>query len=267
MKDCQKIKKDLVAFLYGELGPEEEAHITTHLDICPRCQDEWRGISLINRESDPLSKEISEAMSRIDWKALPEKIADKVFKEEKTPRASWTKTFWNVVFQPSLRLVYAGLLLGLIIGSLATYLVFWSPQLQVAKGPDFVFTKEFLDKAELEVARRETLEYLEKSQYLLLDFIQSPSGEPSDLWKDEFALQRARDLLSKKKFINPQLEKFRMAKAKEICDQIEFLFYELTQLSEHLSAEDIQRIQYLIEEKQLMLKIKLVKNELKKNEV
>jgi hypothetical protein len=58
-----------------------------------------------------------------------------------------------------------------------------------------------------------------------------------------------------------------MAKAKEICDQIEFLFYELTQMSEYLSPEDLRRIQNLIEERQLMLKIKLVKKELKKSEV
>ncbi len=117
------------------------------------------------------------------------------------------------------------------------------------------------------MARRETLDYLEKSQYLLLDLIQSPSGMPRETWGDELAIKKARDLLSKKKFIDPQLDKFRLAKAKKICDQIEYLFYELTQISENLLPEDLKRIQDLIQERQLMLKIRLVKKELKNSEV
>jgi hypothetical protein len=58
-----------------------------------------------------------------------------------------------------------------------------------------------------------------------------------------------------------------MAKAKEICDQIEFLFFELTQVSGQLSEGDLQNIQNLIEEKQLLLKIKLLKKDLEEREV
>jgi hypothetical protein len=128
-------------------------------------------------------------------------------------------------------------------------------------------SQEFLDRVDLEMARRETLDYLDKSQYLLLDFVRySPEGE-TELWKDEFAVNQARDLLSKKKYINPQLRKLRMAKAKAICDQIEFLFYELTQVKDDLTKEDLERIQRLIEEKQLLLKINLLKKELRESEV
>ena len=58
-----------------------------------------------------------------------------------------------------------------------------------------------------------------------------------------------------------------MAKAKAICDQIEFLFYELTQISVQLSEEEISKIQNMIEEKKLLLKIKLLKKELEQSEV
>jgi uncharacterized membrane-anchored protein YhcB (DUF1043 family) len=174
---------------------------------------------------------------------------------------------WLSLFQPKWRPVYIGLLSGIMIGSLATFLVLRSPNLQVARSPELIFTSDFLEKAEREVARRETLEYLEKSQYLLLDFVQSPSGVTAEIWRDGLTLQKARDLLSKKKFIDSQLDKFHMAKAKNICDQIEYLFYELTQTSEKLLPEDRKRIQDFIQDRQLMLKIKLVKKELKNSEV
>ncbi|MGD2295237.1 MAG: zf-HC2 domain-containing protein [Candidatus Aminicenantes bacterium] len=274
MKDCQKIRKDLVAFLYGELGPEDAKRLKSHLDACPRCKDEAREVAFIKEGANAFSLDMTEAMESVDWEGLPEKIADRIFIEERPARPHRVKKVWNFLFLPGLKPVFAGILVGLIVGSLATYFIFRPPQLRTAKGPELfipdeflVVPDEFLEKAELEVARRETLDYLEKSQYLLLDFVQSVPGEPEALWKDKIAVEKARDLLSRKKFINPQLDKFRMAKAKEICDQIEFLFYELTQMSEYLSPEDLRRIQNLIEERQLMLKIKLVKKELKKSEV
>jgi len=78
---------------------------------------------------------------------------------------------------------------------------------------------------------------------------------------------KARELLSKKKFLNPQLEKAQMAKAKEICDQIELLFYELAAVSEGLTEIERREMQNLIEDRSLLLKIRLLKKELQKSEV
>jgi hypothetical protein len=123
-----------------------------------------------------------------------------------------------------------------------------------------------LDRADIEIARRETVDYLEKSQYVLFELAQ-PSGDNEAFRLSDAAARRARELLSKKKFLNPQLEKIQMAKAKDICDQIEMLFYELSQVSESLSDEQRREIQGLIEEKNLLLKIKLLKKELQESEV
>ena len=267
MKDCQKIRKDLVAFLYGELGPEDRVRIKAHLDACSLCREEANELEFVRKESGSLIPGMSEAMSSVDWESLPGEIADEVLKQDPAPGSSRLKKIGLSLFQSKWRPVYAGLIFGILIGSLATYLVLRSPRPQGTRAPELIFSSDLLEKAELEVARRDTLEYLEKSQYLLLDFVQSPSGASAGAWRDGFALQKARDLLSKKKFIDPQLDKFRMAKAKRICDQIEYLFYELTQISENLPPENLRRIQDLIQERQILLKIKLVKRELKNSEV
>lgn len=268
MKDCKKLRKDIVAFLFGELGPEDQLRVKAHLKVCPLCRKEARELEIVQKESASLSSDISEAMSTVDWETLPEIIADEVFKPTSAPRSFRSNRRWfSLLFQPKWRPVYAGILLGMILGSFVTYYVLRPSGTGMVRTQDIVLTSDFLEKAELEVARRETLEYLEKSQYILLDFIQTPSGLSGQAWRDELTMQKARDLLSKKKFIDPQLNKFRMAKAKQICDQIEYLFYELTQISEYLPPEDLKRIQDLIRERQLMLKIKLVKKELMNSEV
>jgi hypothetical protein len=119
---------------------------------------------------------------------------------------------------------------------------------------------EFLDRAELEMARRETVDYLEKSQYVLLDFFGTPSGQAGA--RPAASVAQARELLSKKKYLNRELERFQMAKAKAICDQIEMLFLELAQLSDELPEAELAKVRNLMQDRQLLLKISLVKKEL-----
>lgn len=268
MRKCKKYEKDLAAFLAGELKEEKRARVAFHLEGCDHCQGELHSIKEIMESADSLSPELEKAMASVDWESLPSKIAEAVFeKVPHSPRKGWLERFLGFLFQPKLRPVYAGVLLGILIGSIATVMILRSPFPGVRSERELLVSQDFLERVELEMARRETLDYLDRSQYLLLDFVQAPPEQGREFWKSEFAFQKARDLLSKKKYINPQLNKFHMAKAKEICDQIELLFYELIQINDQLSEEDLRRIQILIEEKQLLLKIKLLRRELQESEV
>jgi len=268
MRACKDFKKNIVAFLSEEISGEEKAKFISHLDKCPRCQKELRETEGVIKGADSLQADIDQALASVDWEALPAKITETVFQDEEvSSRNRWLAGFLGWMSQPKLRPVFTGILVGVLVGSLATILVFQSPWLKKSGEQGFSVSQDFLERVDLEMARRETLDYLDKSQYLLLDFVRySPEGE-AGLWKDEFAVNQARDLLSKKKYINPQLRKLRMAKAKAICDQIEFLFYELTQVKDDLTREDLERIQRLIEDKQLLLKINLLKKELTESEV
>jgi hypothetical protein len=140
------------------------------------------------------------------------------------------------------------------------YLALVAPGRRAGRVGGYYASAEFLDRAELEMARRNTLDYLEKSQYVLLDVFEpadeGPAG-PSAVRTD-----RARDLLQRKRYLNAQLERFQMAKAKAICDQIEALFLELAQIGDDLPPAELRRLQGFVEERQLLLKINLVKKEL-----
>jgi len=268
MSECKKFKKDFVAFLSKELDEEKEKLLQSHLDRCPGCKREMAQLEKFMKGAESLKMDIEQAMEAVDWEELPRKVAENVFKQEVfAPKEPWLARLSRFLSQPKLRPVYAGLLLGVLLGSLATYFVLRSPQLREARAARISVPSNFLESMELEMARRETLNYLEKSQYLLLDFVQSPSEKSAEFWQSDFASQKARELLAKKKYIDPQLDKYQMAKAKIICDQIELLFYELSQISVKLSAEEIEKIQKWIEEKQILLKIDLLKKELGKSEV
>jgi hypothetical protein len=268
MNMCKKINRDLVAFLYRELDADTREQIQSHLDTCLHCREELQRIKEVVQAADSLSDNLEETMASVNWDTLPNRISSAVFDNESAlPQIVTRRSFWGIFTQLRLKPVYAALLVGLALGSLATLIVTRTSFLRESRGESFFVSQEFLDRVELEMARRETLNYLDKSQYILLDFVQASPDKLPETWRHDLASQAAIDLIAKKRYINPQLDKFRMAKAKEICDQIEFLFFELTQVSDQLSEEDVQKIQSLIEEKQLLLKIKLLKRELEESEV
>jgi hypothetical protein len=199
----------------------------------------------------------------VNWEALPATIADRAFAASREPERA-LPAVRSLGWLSALRMkpALAGLAAGLVVGAAAMYFALRAPGPRPGPGAEYFASGEFLDKAELEMARRNTLDYLEKSQYVLLDVFES-AGEGATA-PTAFSSVQARDLLSRKKYLNAQLERFQMAKAKAICDQIEMLFLELSQISEELPAAELYKIRGLVEERQLLLKINLVKKELER---
>jgi hypothetical protein len=213
------------------------------------------------KETEAVRAEIRDAADAVDWEALPGVIADRALAgSPKTGRVPRTARLLEWLAPLRMRPVLAGLLGGLVIGAAAMYFVLKAPGRRPGADSAYYASGEFLDRAELEMARRGTLDYLEKSQYMILDVF--GSGEEGPVVPAAVRSEQTRDLLQRKKYLNGQLEKFQMAKAKAICDQIEMLFRELSEISEEMSAAELERIRGVVEERQLLLKINLVKKEL-----
>ncbi|MCX8159649.1 MAG: zf-HC2 domain-containing protein [Candidatus Saccharicenans sp.] len=263
MKVCSKYKKEWPAFIAGQLPPGKEEEIVAHLRVCPGCRTELEETRKIISLAAGFKKEIEEVMATVDWESLPGEITEKVWqqKEQKMPAVSpsrWRAWKW----QP----VAAGLFLGLLLGGALTFMLL-KPQKPGALIPrqeaGLTWPADLVERVDVALARRETIDYLERSQYLLLDLLQnSKPGESGFIHQEKI-----RQLLTEKKYLNNQLDDWRLMKARAICDQIELLFLELSQLSPELSAGELQKVRELVEEKQLLLKINLVKKELQQGEV
>ena len=266
MSQCKSIKKELAAFLYNELEEEKRLRVETHLDECPDCRQELNNIKQTMAPVEDFSSEIQQVMDSLDWENVSAEITDRIFEQEKNrvPQPERKRGISNIL-SPRFRPVYAALLVGLMMGSFLTYLTLRRSGSFNASQNNIIVPAAVLDRIELELARKETLDYLEKSQYLILDLVRS--AEPSGFETSQFTSERAKDLLSKKKYINQQLDRFEMVKAKEICDQIEMLFYELSRISEDLPQDELKRLQSLIRDRQILLKIKILKEELQESEV
>ncbi len=195
---------------------------------------------------------------------------------ESRRRAAPPRRVWG--FGPLL----AGAAAGLVVGVLAAFLYLRrgpqaSPAAPIAATAEasgtYAASGDFLQRVELEMAKRETIDYLEKSEYVLLDLLEPrPPMRPgaaaaaAAVTAGGASAERARTLLAKKRFFNAHLDDIRMAKARALCDQIEILFLELSQLQTELDPKQAAELRKYVEDKQLLLQIRLLKKELRGNE-
>jgi len=267
MNTCQDLQKDRAAFPAGELDLERRERMASHLKGCPRCRKEVDEMRKVIDAAGLVKGEMEKVIASVDWETLPAKVTDYVFEKTAHPRRLTIGERLRLrLTRPVMISVYAGAVLGLIFGSLATYLILNRRAPSAVADNTFFASPEFIDRVELEMTRRQTLDYLQKSQYLLLDLAQSSSRDKGR-GMEQLVSGRAKELLAKKKYLNPQLGNSRMAKAKVICDQIELLFLELSQISDDLTGAEMKRIQGMIEDRRLLLKISLVEKELEESEV
>ena len=265
MNECRRFKQNLAIYWGGEMNERDRESIKRHLATCAVCAAENQELEKILEGADSLGREMKSVLAGIDWDAQAEKIVAAVWDGQKRQPEERQRTGFRIsVFR--LRPVLAGLLLGIVVGGAAMFVAYRGGFFENDKGEALFASREFLDRVDQEIARRETLDYLDKSQYVLLELAQTQAGM-GDCRLTDAAARETRELLAKKKYLNPQLEKARMAKAKDICDRIEILFYELVQVSESLTAAQCRGIQDMIEEKNILLKIKLLKKELQGSEV
>ena len=234
--------------------------------MCPDCQKQWEDAEKIIRGAGALKEDIQSAMKTMDWDALSERIADAALarRKESPSRDRVLKVRprpfgWNPAFAYALG--------GLLVGASVMYFALRAPKAGPSADSEIYASGEFIDRAEMSVAKRETLDYLSKSRALLVDFVQAPPEQAGRIIRGEAAAGRTSDLLSKKRFMNAHLDDASMAKARGICDQIERLFVELSQISGELSAAEAARIQKFVEDKNLLLRIKLLQGELAESEV
>ena len=267
MKNCRMTRKKLFAFLENGHDGRDEDPMKKHLDDCPECRRTAENVRRILDGTDAVREDIGEVMAAIDWEALPRKIADAAFAGTKrAPEPAPARSFWRTLAQPRFRPVYAGLLMGIMVGAVGMLVLLKPQALRRPAGERYFASSDLIDRAELQLAKRETLDYLDKSQYLILDFVQSGPGQARLLHKGPSSL-RLQDMLSKKRYINQQLDRMQMAKAREICNQIEVLLLELSQISDELTAREEAKIKDFIEQRQILLKIKLLRKELQESEV
>jgi hypothetical protein len=269
MKTCADLRREREEIMTGDRSPEARMGWKEHLAMCADCRRETDDIQKILDGAEALQADVRQAMKSVDWDRFAERVADAAFEKRrrKTEAPRRPGRFRSRLWAPGWRTVFAGALAGVVLGAIGMYLVLKPGAFGLSPAAAARPSVELIDRVEFSMAKRETIDYLAKSQALLLDFVQAPPAAAAQSLRNGQAARQARDLLAKKRYINRGLDSVSMAKAREICDQIELLFVELAQLSDELTAEEAAKIQQFVEDRNFLLRIQLVRKELEEREV
>jgi hypothetical protein len=250
-----------------------------HTAVCDKCGKDDEDLRTILAGAEAMRDELGSAMQGVDWDGLSERIADRAVSEARVRKAEPSRVpqrGWR--WSPLL----TGAAAGLVVGVLATFLYLRRGPVPLtgpgaapvaASAEAYAASGDFLQRVELEMAKRATIDYLEKSEYMLLDLLEprpatgaGAAAVAAAAAEGGASAERARALLAKKRFFNANLDDIRMAKARALCDQIEILFLELSQLQTELDPKQAAELRKYVEDKQLLLQIRLLKKELRGNE-
>ncbi|MFQ6082367.1 MAG: hypothetical protein ACE5WD_03295 [Candidatus Aminicenantia bacterium] len=266
MKECKKFKKNLISFYYRELSSKSILLMENHLKSCSYCRQEFHRLKQILDGAGIFKQEIEEEINSINWTEVPSIIIDRIKQKEFSfEKKSFFPNLKNLLSFSSWRPIAASFA-GLFIIVILCVLILIRPFDREKTREEFYISPIFFDQMESSIAKNEALDYLKQSQIVLMDIMKLTQNDRIEPWRIRLNSEKARDLLAKKKYLNQELNKFEMARAKKLCRKIEFIFYEVSLLDEQPSLVQLERIRELLRKEQLLLKIRLVEKELE-NEV
>lgn len=207
-----------------------------------------------------INDDIKDEIEKIDWNKSAEDIVRKAENSEIVHHKSENRLS-NIMQSAPYKLGFAAVS-ALAIG----FILFTFLENRNIDNAESIVRSDSMDRIETTLAKNETVEYLKQSSIVLSSVANMPESDLNPAALKQNADQ-ARNLLLKKKYINQNLSNYKLVKAQSVCNQVEYLLYDISQLDNKTDQEQVEIIRSFIEDKKIMLKIKLVQSELTNKEV
>jgi hypothetical protein len=252
MNNCENVRNLLVLHAEGELPLEQKVQVENHLASCAECRQEAAGIDKIRTWlADPALFAPSEDYA---WQFLPRKLSERARTLPAIKRwlpANLGSLGWTLSMATTLFLAC-----GLI----------WLAQPQ-APTPAPVAAVEapgnqaFLGRIQSAHAREMTSQYLAQCQDLLLNVMRAEKSCEGQKYNVSLEVTRARDLLQRKRMLDSELRAPEVARAKDLCDELETFLINLSTSEKCESTDRLHGMERFIEKEQLLLRINVLQAE------
>jgi len=253
MKACRDIRPLLEWLAASELEDDRRQLAEAHLRDCPACRREladWR--SLLSAAARPAA-EADAVLQAIDWDEVTARIMAGVEAHPAPGRKPEPLFSFAFLAAAAALIVVAGL--GLF---------FWTRP----KGAAFPqaggnrLSASAATHLQSGLAREEAISYLQQSQLMLTDLLKDCASEEVAAWELRLYSQKARELLVKKKYVQQSLPAVEWLKVRNVSERIDWVNYEILQLEDRQLCGQIGRLQRIMENEKLLLKIRLLEKDL-----
>jgi hypothetical protein len=199
-------------------------------------------------------------MEEMDWQKMALSVRRAVvFRGGQARRGDLAPRSWKI-WAPILTSIFV---LGLAVG----YMLFHPGSVRSVSDEIDPLREQGMAMIERTLAKKEILAYLTQTQLLLTDMMgRCEPGESNTLF-DSRASERIRRLLLRAKLFREELSDPRLVTSRYLLKRIEWLLYELLALEENTDCGHMERLQDVVRDERLFLKIRLVEKELNSYEV
>jgi hypothetical protein len=244
---------DLVLHYYGELEGEAAGRVTTHLQACGTCRAAFtklqRVFAMVDTVPEPA---LGDGFERIVWARLQPRLEQ--------ARHGWASWF---ILSPA-RLAWLAAIVVLVGAA------FFAGRLSKPEVPSAATTASTATTAAAARDLRERVllsdlsEHLDRSQLMLVDFVSAESERDVDLPVER---TRAEQLLSANRLYRQTAVDTGNLALAQVLDDLEQVLVDIAASPDRVSAEDLAAVQHRIDDKGLLLKVRVLSSEVQKRQL
>lgn len=238
---------DLVLHYYGELDPDAAARTSTHLQECGACRTTLtklqRVFAIVDAAPEPA---VSDGFERIVWARLQPGLQHSA--------GGWASWF---AFSP-MRLAWLAAIV-MLVGA-AFFAGRLSQQTGGTSAPATLATKEDLRER---VLLADLSEHLDRSQLMLVDLVSARSDRDLDVAAER---TRAEQLLSANRLYRQSALDTGNRALAQVLDDLEQVLVDVVASPDRLSVGDLAEMRERIDDKGLLLKVRVLSSEVQKRQ-
>jgi hypothetical protein len=250
MKQCNKVQELLHLYIINELDAEKSEAVSKHLRNCKECSLIFEEFKII---TDTLADELLNAeqeFNSVEWDYERIKFKNSIKSLNKTKTTFLFFRFLTNTLFASLLFITVFLLM---------------PVFKNSVGKKIVVKHDTINKMENQLNRGDIIKSLDKGSIIISEFMKECNT--LDDYNKAFREYQINKLLEQNRYIIGRIRTDNLSSAKKMISKINYLLYEISSLKKNGNCSDIKPIQDFVKEKQLLLKIKLIKDELKYKEM
>jgi hypothetical protein len=261
MNECKQVKKLLAAFFSDELKESESRIIQSHIEKCPSCREEYNRTKDVFAGIGDLLEECDQVSKTVNWEGDFQESSQNPISLQKANRFRFPSLLsgWKVA-----SFAFATVF---IMGMLAGYFIFRPLDSKGIRSGKPLGTGAALQLMENALSRKQVLDYFTQTQLVLTGIMEKCQIGPESRSNPNFNVDRIRRLLKKNRFFSQDLNRPEFMSSRNLLNRIEFILFEILTLDGQVSCEKLQRLQRLVQQERLLLKIRLIQKELTTYEV